>query len=91
MNQQVQVMRLEVVTPESSLFSGEADAVVFPGAAGKFGVLNNHAPMIATLAGGRIKVTTSSGEELIDIGGGVVEVLNNKVIVLADLPAGDNV
>ncbi len=79
-------MQLEIVTPESNLFSGEATSVLCPGINGSFGILNNHAPMIATLDNGEIKITTSSEEKVIEISGGVVEVLNNKVIVLAETP-----
>ena len=77
-------MRLEIVTPDKNLFEGEASSVVCPGIEGSLGILNNHAPMIVALKEGQIKVKTEGSEELFDIKGGVVEVLKNKVIVLAE-------
>ena len=61
------------------------DSVKLPGAEGSFGILNNHAPIIASLKKGTIKVTDSKKQvENFEINGGVVEVQNNKVIVLAE-------
>ncbi|MCW3083679.1 MAG: synthase subunit epsilon [Bacteroidetes bacterium] len=78
-------MFLEIITPEKKIFSGEVEAVKLPGAEGSFGILNNHAPIIATLKKGIVKVTDKANKvENFDINGGVVEVLNNKIIVLAE-------
>lgn len=78
-------MQLDIVSPDKNIFSGEATAVSFPGTEGSFGVLNNHAPMIATLKKGEIKITKEDkGEQIVEVNGGVVEVLKNKVIVLAE-------
>ena len=94
---------LEIRTPDKEIFRGEVDQVILPGKEGLFGVLKNHAPMIATLQKGNVKVDAikvdnysydaGQGEMKNDpnkdkhfnfeIEGGVVEVLNNKVIVLA--------
>ena len=95
-------MHLEIVTPETKIFAGDAEAVQFPGIDGLFQVLNNHAPIISALGKGIIKIDLNEAFErseksssLIEedtnpkiirvvIKGGVVEMLNNKVIVLAD-------
>ncbi|CAN5473639.1 hypothetical protein BH10BAC1_BH10BAC1_08970 [soil metagenome] len=78
-------MHLEIITPDKKVYSGEVDAVKLPGADGSFGILNNHAPIIATLKKGTVKVTDSKKNvENFEINGGVVEVQNNKVIVLAE-------
>ena len=77
-------MQLEVLTPEKKLFSGKAKAVQFPGTDGLFQILNGHAPLIATLRAGDIRVETAQGtSESIAINGGVVEVSNNVLSVLA--------
>jgi F-type H+-transporting ATPase subunit epsilon len=76
-------MLLEIISPEKKLFSGQTGSVTVPGSNGMFQVLNNHAPIIATLKKGIVKVETPEGEKLFEINGGVVEVLNNKVVVLA--------
>lgn len=78
-------MQLEIITPDKKVYSGEVDSVKLPGAEGSFGILNNHAPIIASLKKGTIKVTDSKKQvENFEINGGVVEVQNNKVIVLAE-------
>jgi len=77
-------MHLEIVTPDSTLFDGDADLVQLPGLDGLFEVLNHHTPMIAGLAKGKVKVIDASKkEQFYDINGGVIEVMNNKVMVLA--------
>ncbi|MEO6904122.1 MAG: ATP synthase F1 subunit epsilon [Bacteroidia bacterium] len=78
-------MHLEIITPEKTVYTGQVEAVKLPGAEGSFGILNNHAPLIATLKKGTVKVTdiTKKIENFV-INGGVVEVLNNKIIVLAE-------
>ncbi|MDG2059986.1 MAG: ATP synthase F1 subunit epsilon [Flavobacteriales bacterium] len=78
-------MLLEIITPESKLFEGEVTSVKFPGTDGEFGVLNNHAPIISTLTKGSIVVIDNNNESKnFDINGGVIEMQNNKIIVLAD-------
>lgn len=77
-------MQIEILTADKSIFAGEASVANFPGKDGSFGVMNDHAPMIAALKKGSIVVTTSNGEQTFNVEGGVVEVLKNKVIVLAE-------
>ena len=93
-------MKLEVITPESNVFAGEAISVSLPGVDGIFQILNNHAPIISTLKAGEMKVelaenvtkgSLSSNVVLegqktlkISINGGVAELINNKLIVLAE-------
>jgi F-type H+-transporting ATPase subunit epsilon len=78
-------MYLEIITPEKKVYSGEVESIRLPGAEGSFGILNNHAPLIATLKQGTVKVTDASKKiENFVINGGVVEVLHNKITVLAE-------
>ena len=78
-------MFLEIITPEEKLFEGEVSYVKFPGTDGEFGVLNNHAPIISTLTKGTIEVTdTNNVRNNFKINGGVIELKNNKIIVLSD-------
>ncbi len=78
-------MFLEIITPDKKVYSGEVEAVKLPGAEGSFGILKGHAPIIATLKKGTVKITDAKKHiENIEINGGVVEVLNNKIIVLAE-------
>jgi F-type H+-transporting ATPase subunit epsilon len=77
-------MYLEIITPDKLVYSGEVTAVTFPGSEGSFGVLKNHAPIISTLKKGKVKVTDKQTTHTFDVKGGVVEVLNNKITVLAE-------
>jgi F-type H+-transporting ATPase subunit epsilon len=78
-------MILEIITPEKELFTGEITSVKLPGKNGGFEILNNHAPIISTLAKGEIRVTcTDKSTDKFEINGGVIEMQNNKIIILAD-------
>ncbi len=77
-------MKVEIITPDKELFKGEASYVGVPGVDGSMGFLNNHAPLITVLRAGEVKVKTDTGEQLFPVKGGVVEVSNNTVIVLAE-------
>jgi F-type H+-transporting ATPase subunit epsilon len=77
-------MKVEIITPDKELFKGEATSVTVPGVDGSMGFLNNHAPLITVLKAGDVKVKTTGGTETFAVKGGVVEVSNNTVIVLAE-------
>ena len=74
-----------VLSPEKKIFEGEVNYAKFPGTDGEFGVLNNHAPIISNLKKGTIEVTdTNNVRNSFEINGGVIELKNNKIIVLSD-------
>jgi len=80
-------MKVEIITPDNVIFTGEnVQLIQLPGIDGSFEVLNNHAPMISVLSGGKIKILNKGEKEesFFDIKGGVIEVLNNRVLVLAE-------
>ncbi len=77
-------MNLEIITPDKKVYAGEATSVTFPGTEGQFQVLNFHAPLVSTLGKGDVVIDTGSSKQTFVIDGGVVEVLNNKVLVLAE-------
>ncbi len=92
-------MKADIVSPEGTLFSGEIDSIVVPGVNGSFEMLNNHAPIIAILGKGDVrlkgkgilidnevkdKFTVKQGEVVLPINSGTVEMKNNHVIVLAE-------
>ena len=56
-------MKLEIITPEKKIFKGEVSLASFPGSDGSFGVMNNHAPIVATLKKGTIKLKVSDGSK----------------------------
>ena len=75
-------MIVEILTPDKTLFSGEAEVVTLPGMSGSLQILKNHAPMIANLNKGTLSIKSSEGKQQFEVNGGLVEVLKNKVIVL---------
>ncbi len=77
-------LRLEVVTAEREVFSGEVDSIQAPGAEGELGILPRHAPLVAMLQAGELRYRRADEETNLAIGGGFLEVANNRVIVLAD-------
>ena len=78
-------MKLEIITPDKKLYEGNVRSAVFPGSEGSFGLLDNHAPMIATLKAGKVELLEENSKKVeFSIKGGVLEVLKNKVIVLAE-------
>lgn len=78
-------MVLDILTPEKSIFSGEIKLVKVPGSNGSFEVMENHAPIISSLDKGELKITPQEGADIFyQIEGGVIEVNNNKAIVLIE-------
>ena len=76
-------MRLVIISPEKKLFEGEANSVTVPAVDGSLGILDNHAPLISALKKGTVEIKGSSNSNF-EINGGVVEVLKNKVVILAE-------
>ena len=77
-------IQVEIVTPSRQLYSGAVQMITLPGAEGEMGVLAGHAPLLTTLNIGEITLHSADGEaEYIAVSGGVVEVLPDKVIVMA--------
>lgn len=78
-------MNIEIITPDTTIFTGKASLVQLPGIDGLFEILNNHAPMISVLKNGKIKIQDENEKtEYFEIKGGVVEILKNKVLILAE-------
>lgn len=81
-------MYIEIITPDEKFFEGEVESATFPGIDGSFQILNNHAPLISTLGKGDIRFTRlvekRPEETHVLVEGGIVEVLNNRVSVLAE-------
>ena len=81
-------MFIEIITPDKKIFEGEVISAIFPGTDGSFQVLNNHASLISTLGKRNVnfvKTLSNKAEKVeLEVDGGVVEILNNKVTVLAE-------
>jgi len=82
-------IRCEIVSQDRTVFTGDVDIVVLPGAAGEMGILPGHAPVLTTLKFGIIKVRKGGKEEIFTVAGGVAEVQPKIITVLAD--AAENV
>ncbi len=78
-------MELQIITPDKKVFEGEVKSVRVPGSKGSFQILKNHAPIISTLEKGDVKITDGNDKtSFVSINGGVIEVKNNKIIILAE-------
>ena len=77
-------LQLEIVTPERLAYSDVVDAVTLPGSEGELGVLPHHAPLVSTLGFGELRIRKGGVEESFAIVGGFVQVLPDKVVVMAE-------
>lgn len=78
-------MQLEIITPDNKIYSGEVTLVQLPGKDGSFEILKDHAAMIAALKKGKMRIVEADKQvKFFEINGGVAEVLNNKILVLAE-------
>lgn len=77
-------MLLEIITAERQVYSDEVDVVVAPGIEGHLGILPHHAPLMTVLQPGELMVRKDGVESYLVVTGGFMEVLGNKVTILAD-------
>ena len=78
-------MNIEIINPDKLIFSGQVNLVQLPGKDGSFEILNNHAPLISILKKGKVKIIDNNkNTEFFEIEGGLIEVLKNKVLILAE-------
>jgi F-type H+-transporting ATPase subunit epsilon len=82
-------IRCEIVSQDRTVFQGDADMVILPGAGGEMGILPHHAPVLTTLKYGVVKVRRAAVETIFAVAGGVAEVQPDLITVLAD--AAENV
>jgi F-type H+-transporting ATPase subunit epsilon len=75
-------MKVKITKPDATVFDGEAKLVQLPGTGGKFEILDNHAPIISSLAKGIVRIVTGEGEQTFDIRGGVVKGQQNDLMIL---------
>ena len=75
----------QIVTPEREIFNAQIQSAILPGSEGSFGVMSNHAPLVAALAPGTVQITDADNRELrLFVGGGFFQVSNNTAMLLAD-------
>ena len=78
-------IRCEVVSQDKVVYEGDVDIVIAPSTSGEMGILPNHAPLLATLDFGIIKVRSNGVEEIFTVSGGIIEVQPDIVTILADV------
>jgi len=83
-------MQVTVISPEASMFDGEADAVVAPAFDGQVGILPNHAPFMTLLGEGTLTVRRAETVSRFSVRGGVLQVVDNRVRVVAEHVQGES-
>ena len=82
-------LRLEIVTPEASIYADEVDIVVLPGFEGEMGVLPHHAPLVTLLSAGELVITKAGKVNVMAVGEGLVEVTGSSTRILTDAAVGE--
>ena len=78
------MLHVSVISPEASLYEGDATSVVAPAFDGEVGILTGHAPMMTLLGKGELRVEGGSGAKAFSIEGGFLQVVNNQVRVVTE-------
>ncbi len=78
-------LKFEIVTAERVVYSEDVDMVIAPGSQGELGILPSHAPLLTTLKPGMLTVRHDGEDVAMFVNGGFLEVMQDKVIVLADV------
>ena len=77
-------MKVSVISPERTIYEGEADSVVVPAWDGQLGVMRGHAPMLVLLGEGELRITTGGSDHRFRISGGFMQVADDVVTVLSE-------
>jgi len=77
-------IRVSIISPEETVFEGDADRIIVPAWDGEVGILKNHAPMMVLLGAGELRVGKDDDEESFEITGGFLQVIDNVVTVLSE-------
>lgn len=82
------MLTVSVVSPERTLFEGEAESIVAPAFDGELGILTNHAPMLTLLGTGTLRLRSPGGDKAFQVAGGFLEVSENRVRVVTERAEG---
>ena len=80
-----ETLKLEIVTPQATMFSGDVEMVTLPGVDGEMGVYPNHVRLMTQMVPGQVTVQQNGGEHLIAVGEGMVEVTARRVSIVTDM------
>lgn len=78
------MLHVSVISPEASLYEGDATSVVAPAFDGEVGILTGHAPMMTLLGKGELRIGSGSGERTFSIEGGFLQVVKDQVRVVTE-------
>ena len=78
------MLTVSVVSPERTLFEGEAESLVAPAYDGEVGILSMHAPMLTLLGSGELRLNAASGERRFEVFGGFLEVADDRVRIVTE-------
>jgi len=78
------MLTVSVVSPERTLFEGEADSLVAPAFDGEVGIMSMHAPMLTLLGSGELRLNASGGERRFTVSGGFLEVADDRVRIVTE-------
>ncbi|HJN82707.1 MAG: ATP synthase F1 subunit epsilon [Verrucomicrobiota bacterium] len=85
-----ETLKLEIVTPESKIYSEDVEMVTLPGSEGEAGIYPNHVPLMTQVQAGEIIVKRGGNEEIVAIGEGFAEVTGDHVAILTDNAANSD-
>jgi F-type H+-transporting ATPase subunit epsilon len=77
-------LRVAVITPEATVYEGDAEQVVAPALNGSLGILRGHAPLMALLGTGTLRIDHGGGSSRYEVSGGFLQVVDNTVTVLSE-------
>ena len=78
-------LRVSVISPAEVIFEGEADSVIAPAYDGELGILRGHAPLMALLGQGEVRIRRGNDTETFQVAGGFFQVVDNTVKVLSEV------
>jgi len=81
-------IKLEILTPDGAIFTGEVDEVILPGSAGELGILPGHLPLMTTLKSGQLVGIDGGKRHIFAVHSGFAEILPNEIIVLTEAAEG---
>jgi F-type H+-transporting ATPase subunit epsilon len=82
-------LSVSVISPERTIYEGEADMVVAPAWDGKVGILRHHAPMLALLGEGELRIRAGTQEQRFFVAGGFLQVADDQVTILSERAEAD--
>jgi F-type H+-transporting ATPase subunit epsilon len=82
------MLTVSVVSPERTLYEGQAESIVAPAFDGQVGILTNHAPMLTLLGSGELRLSGGGAERTFKVAGGFLEVADNRVRIVTERAEG---